>query len=141
MAEPTETRIIVIAPSSEITPDQLSRFIHGLDTEVNVKETCYGAMIEGKRKEVDKTMVEVRKLDPRRIFSKIRGFPIGDERRCRAHHGSRPGFAQLEIEWKTLSLIEKGLEAAEKKEEPPPKGKKQRMPVKELQKIVSEVSK
>jgi putative methanogenesis marker protein 6 len=133
--------MIVIAPSSELTPDRVARFIHSLGCELNVKETCYGANIEGPKSVVRKAMAEVRKLDPNRIYSKIRAFPIGDERRCRAHHGSRPGFPQLEKEWKDLGLIDKGLcavEAGEKCEEKPKPGQ---LPVKRLREIVDEVSK
>ena len=84
--------------------------------------------------------VEVRKLDPNRIFTKVRAFPIGDERRCRAHHGSRPGFPQLEKEWKDLSLIDKGLCAADRGEICVERTKPQRLPVKRLQEIVDEVT-
>jgi putative methanogenesis marker protein 6 len=131
--------MIVIAPSSELTPDQVSRFIHSLSLDLNVKETCYGANIEGPRDQVRRAMVEVRKLDPNRIFTKIRAFPIGDERRCRAHHGSRPGFPQLEKEWKDLSLIDKGLCAADRGEVCPERPKPKRLPIEQLQEIVDEV--
>jgi putative methanogenesis marker protein 6 len=130
--------MIVIAPSSSVTPDQITRLIHTLSAEVTVKETCYGAMVEGERAEVAKTLEAVRKLDPNRIFSKVRGFPIGDARRCRAHHGSRPGFTQLEKEWECLSLIEKGVTCAEKGEAPPEIPRRQKITVEELKRIVEE---
>ncbi len=139
MEEESETRMIVIAPTSDITPDRVVRFVHSLGRKLTIKETCYGAVIEGGRKDVRETLREVRKLDPNRIYSKIRGYPIGDKRRCRAHHGSRPGFTQLEKEWKDLSLVEKGLAAAERGEgvkEPKKKGK---LPVKKLKEIIEEV--
>jgi len=71
----------------------------------------------------------------------VRAFPIGDERRCRAHHGSRPGFNQVEKEWRDLSMIDVGLCAADQGEicELPPKPKP--MPVKRLKEIVDEVTK
>lgn len=131
--------MIVIAPTSELTPDQVARFIHTLGYEINVKETCYGANIEGKKEDVRKVLKEVRKLDPNRVYSKIRAFPIGDERRCRAHHGSRPGFPQLEKEWKDLSLIDKGLVACEAGEKYEEKPKPKKLSIKELQKVVDEV--
>ncbi len=141
MTEETETRMIVIAPSSEITPDQLARFIHGLDIPLKVKETCYGAVIDGKKEDVERALDAVRRLDPHRIFSKIRAYPAGDTRRCRAHHGSRPGFSQLEMEWKTLSLVDKGLEAAEKGEHHEEKKKKENLSEEKLKEIISEVTK
>jgi putative methanogenesis marker protein 6 len=141
MAKEFETRMIVISPSSPVTPDQVARLVHSLGLEITIKETCYGAMIEGSKEDVDKALVAVRKLDPDRIFTKVRGFPIGDARRCRAHHGSRPGFTQLEVEWQCLALVEKGVSAAERGEvvcEPPRPSK---IPVKRLKEIVDEVSK
>lgn len=135
-----ETRLIFISPTSDLTPDQVARYVHNLGTNVSVKETCYGAVLEGPREDVRRTLVEVRKMDPNRIFSKIRAFPVGDVRRCRAHHGSRPGFAQLEKEWKDLCLIEKGLICVEKGERPPEPKKRGRMPVNELRKLIDEVS-
>ncbi len=141
MAKDFETRMIVISPSSSVTPDQVTRLVHTLGLEITVKETCYGAMIEGGKEDVRKALVAVRKLDPDRIFTKVRGFPIGDTRRCRAHHGSRPGFTQLEKEWECLKLVEKGVSAAERGEKvcevPLPK----KLPVKKLRQIVDEVSK
>ncbi len=133
--------MIVIAPTSELTPDQITMFIHNLGIPITIKETCYGANIEGKRDDVRKVLAEVRKLDPNRIFSKIRGFPIGDERRCRAHHGSKPGFAQLEKEWQDLSIIDKALCAADRGEECKERPKKQRVPVDKLKEIITEVTK
>ncbi|OPY27886.1 MAG: hypothetical protein A4E31_01034 [Methanomassiliicoccales archaeon PtaU1.Bin030] len=133
--------MIVIAPSSDLTPDQVARFIHSLGLDINIKETCYGTNIEGPKGQVRKALTEVRKLDPNRIFSKVRAFPIGDERRCRAHHGSRPGFNQVEKEWKDLSMIDAGLCAADRGEicEPPPPPEK--LPVKRLREIIDEVTK
>ncbi len=133
--------MIVIAPSSELTPDQIARFIHTLGLNINVKETCYGANIEGPKSVVRKALAEVRKLDPNRIFSKVRAFPIGDERRCRAHHGSRPGFNQVEKEWRDLAMIDVGLCAADRGEtcELPPRPKP--LPVKRLKEIAEEVTK
>jgi putative methanogenesis marker protein 6 len=134
-----ETRLIFIAPSSDLTPDQIARFVHNMGNGVTVKETCYGAVLEGPRDEVRRTRDELRKLDPNRIFSKVRAFPVGDIRRCRAHHGSRPGFAQLEKEWKDLCLIELGLICVDKGERPPEPRRKGKMPVTDLKKLIDEV--
>jgi putative methanogenesis marker protein 6 len=131
--------MIVIAPSSELTPDQIARFIHSLGLTINIKETCYGANIEGPKEQVRTALREVRKLDPNRIFSKIRAFPIGDERKCRAHHGSRPGFNQVEKEWRDLAMIDVGLCAADRGEVCEPRPKPKPLPLDKLQEIVDEV--
>jgi len=139
MTAECETRIIAIAPDSDITPDHLTRFIHSLELPVTVKETCYGAIVEGDKEVVRKILVEVRKLDPPRIYSKIRGFPAGDTRRCRAHHGSRPGFSQLEKEWRMLTTVSKGLESLERDGEITEPVPEKKLPVAQFKKIIEEV--
>lgn len=136
-----ETRMIVISPSSSVTPDQVTRLVHSLGMEITVKETCYGAMIEGSKEDVHKALAAVRNLDPDRIFTKVRGFPIGDARRCRAHHGSRPGFTQLEKEWECLRLVDKGVTASACGEKVCEVPRPNKLPVKKLREIVDEVSK
>ena len=133
MTDKTETRMIMISPTSDITPDQLVRFVHSLGMALGVKETCYGINIQGPVDDVRKAFTEIRKLDPNRIFSKVRAFPIGDERRCRAHHGSRPGFPQLEKEWSDLPKMEAG-------EPVPEKTRPQPLPIERFKKIIDEVS-
>ncbi|QLH74161.1 MAG: methanogenesis marker 6 protein [Methanomassiliicoccales archaeon] len=133
-----ETRYIVLAPDSEFTPAQLARTIHSMNLDVVIKETCFGVVVSGKKDEIKRTVEEVRRIDPNRIFTKVRGFPVGDQRRCRAHKGSRPGFAQLEKEWKDLVLVEKGLQCIERGEPVPKISKKGKLPVKELQRICRE---
>ena len=70
------------------------------------------------------------------MFSKVRGYPVGDPKRCRAQHGTRPGFAQLEAEWETLPLIQSALDAidAGDTEYSAPVEKKP-LPVRELKQI------
>jgi len=131
--------MIVIAPTSELAPDQVARYVHSLSLDVTLKETCYGLNVEGPSGNVHKAVEAVRQLDPNRVFSKVRAFPIGDERRCRAHHGSRPGFPQVEKEWKDLALIDAGLQAAEAGERPAEKGRPQPLPVERLKEIIREV--
>ena len=116
MSAERETRIILISPASNITPDQVTRTIHSMGRKVTVKESCYGAVVEGERDVVREVVGEIRKLDRNAIFSKVRAFRAGDPRRCRAHHGTRPGFAQLEQEWGDLWKIQRGLERMEKGE-------------------------
>jgi putative methanogenesis marker protein 6 len=133
-----ETRLIFIAPSSDLTPDQLVRHLHGLNLGISIKETCYGCAMEGPGDVLLTALSEARKLDPNRIFSKVRAFPVGDIRRCRAHHGSRPGFAQLQKEWKDLPMFEKGLACAARGEHPEAPPRPRRMSVRDLKKICDE---
>jgi putative methanogenesis marker protein 6 len=139
MSQTSETRYIVIAPSSSITPDQITRFIHTMAVDIQIKETCFGVIIQGAPEVVAKVLAEVRKLDPNRLFSKVRGYPIGDGRRCRAEHGSRPGFTQLEKEWKDLPMFEAGLVCAETDGKVCDVPKRKKIPVSELKRICDEV--
>ncbi|HUV02810.1 MAG TPA: methanogenesis marker protein 6 [Desulfobacteria bacterium] len=120
-----ETRVILIAPDSEITPGQLKSKILSIISDdarltgsgVLVKETCYGALVEGEAKRIKEIAEEVRKMDPNGIFSKPRGFPIGDQRICRATRkgGPRPGFHQLELEYQLLPKVRGALNKLGKK--------------------------
>jgi putative methanogenesis marker protein 6 len=139
MSQTSETRYIVIAPTSSVTPDQITRFIHAMAVDIQIKETCFGVIIQGNPEVVAKVLAEVRKLDPNRLFSKVRGYPIGDGRRCRAEHGSRPGFTQLEKEWKDLPMFEAGLVCAETNGKVCEVPKRKKIPVSELRKICDEV--
>jgi len=122
-----ETRVILISPDSAITPEQvkskiLSRISEDVSMagmDVKVKETCYGALVEGEEKKVREIVEEVRKLDKNGIFSKPRGFPIGDPRICRATRkgGPRPGFHQLELEYGLLPKVREALDKIEKESE------------------------
>jgi putative methanogenesis marker protein 6 len=115
-----ETRVILISPDSEITPEQLKSRLLALISEdksmagsdVRVKETCFGALIEGEGQTLREIAEEVRKIDTNGIFSKPRGFPIGDPRICRATRkgGPRPGFHQLEVESQLLPKVRKALD-------------------------------
>ncbi|MCQ2086325.1 MAG: methanogenesis marker protein 6 [archaeon] len=135
MNKERETRLLMLSPSSRITPNQLYCTIHAMKAEISVKETCYGCLIEGPSELVRKIRDEVKKLNPNEIFSKIRAYPIGDPKRCRAQHGSRPGFSQLETEWKALSYVEAGLNAIDKGEQVPELPRKKQISVAEFQRI------
>jgi putative methanogenesis marker protein 6 len=137
----TETRMLFIAPSSDLTPDQLVRALHALNLGISIKETCYGCVMEGEKEKLLLALAAARKLDPNRIFTKVRAFPVGDIRRCRAHHGSRPGFAQLQKEWKDLPMFEKGLACVARGEHPPMPSRPRKMPAKQLKMICDEVCK
>ncbi|MDD3398564.1 MAG: DUF2102 domain-containing protein, partial [Candidatus Methanomethylophilaceae archaeon] len=68
-----------------------------------------------------------------------RGFPLGDPQRCRANHGSRPGFSQLEREWADLSKVEYGLKCAHRGDVLVEKKKPGKLSVFDFQKICEEV--
>ncbi len=114
-----ETRVILISPDSEITPGQVKSKILSMvsedprmaDSDIRAKETCFGVFVEGEAKKVRAIAEEVRKMDPNGIFSKPRGFPIGDPRICRATRkgGPRPGFHQLELEYQLLPKVRGAL--------------------------------
>ncbi len=138
MSDDRETRLLMISPRSMLTPDQLVRTIHAMNREVRMKETCYGAVIEGE-KSVLKTLVdEIREKYPNEVYSKRRAYPAGDQRRCRAHHGTRPGYSQLEAEWDLLSNVQYGLECADRGEEKIPLEVKEKLPVMEFKRICEE---
>jgi len=51
--------------------------------DVQIKETCFGHR-PGRAGRGTPLLTEVRKLDPNRLFSKVRGYPIGDGAEMRA---------------------------------------------------------
>jgi len=125
-----ETRVVVVSPDSAVTPDQVKSKIlatlsedastststststRGSSPGVEVKETCFGILVEGEAERVRELVEEVRKLDENGIFSKPRGFPIADPRVCRATRrgGPRPGFHQLELESELLPAVRRALD-------------------------------
>ncbi|TRZ67243.1 MAG: methanogenesis marker 6 protein [Methanothrix sp.] len=122
------TKFVVTSQNSEVLPSDIAQMIYGSSHDVDVKETCFGVMIDGEEKEIDEVVKEIRAMDPPGIFIKDRGFPPGDPRRCRGHRGggARPGFYMIEYESKILPLISKGLiaDAEGDDEEPVPPTKK-----------------
>ncbi|EHP89526.1 methanogenesis marker 6 protein [Methanotorris formicicus] len=111
-----KTKVIVLADNAETTPSKLFRFLNSLNYDINVKETCFGAYIEGEDDVVDEVTNIVRNLEKNKIFCKDRGFPIWDKRRCRAFRGGGPreGFHQLEAEQRVLNKIAEALDEIEK---------------------------
>lgn len=135
MSAERETRLLMISPSSMLTPDQLVRMVHSFGMEVIVKETCYGCLIEAPAVVAREVLSRVRERYPNEVFSKIRAYRCSDPVRCRAQHGTRPGYAQLEEEWALLSKIQHGLEEVGRgagKIEPV---EKKRLPVNDFKKI------
>ncbi|MCW7070416.1 MAG: methanogenesis marker protein 6 [Methanophagales archaeon] len=114
-----ETREILISPDSKVTPAQMKgkilAILSGSNRSIKVKETCYGALVEGEADELKQIIDEVREMDRNGIYSKPRGFPIGDPRICRATRrgGPRPGFHQLELEHSLLPKVRRALDKIE----------------------------
>ena len=123
-----ETRLLMICPTSRLTPDVLSREIHATGKDVKIKETCYGCLIEGEREVVREVVAFAREIDHNAVFSKRRAYRAGDPVRCRAQHGTRPGFAQLETEWEGLVNIKAGLDAIDRGEKTEEKPGKKKLP-------------
>ncbi|MEM4233786.1 MAG: methanogenesis marker 6 protein [Candidatus Methanomethylicaceae archaeon] len=133
-----KTFVVMLSPDSNLTPSMLMEKVAALGG-VNYKETCYGVLIEGEEAELEKVMKALREMDPNRIFFKVRGYRIGDERICRAKRGGgpRPGYFMLGAERNVLKNVSKALEAEgllEIKETEP----KTKLDVSKLKKIVEE---
>jgi len=111
-----KTKVIVLSEDARTSPAKLFRFLNSLDYDIKVKETCFGAYIEGEEDVVDEVANIVRNLERNKIFCKDRGFPIWDKRVCRAFRGGGPrfGFHQLEAEQRILEWVSKGLEELER---------------------------
>ena len=135
MSEKRETRLFMISPGSMLTPDQLVRMIHSFGMEATVKETCYGCLVEGSASNVRTILSKVREKYRNEVFSKIRAYRCSDPVRCRAQHGTRPGYAQLEEEWALLPRIQHGLEEVEKGARYKAPEKRKRIPVNDFKKI------
>jgi len=103
-------RMFILGPSANISATELVRLLHMMELPLTIKTTCYGAAISGDKESVMKAVRDIRKVDPCNIFTKDRGFPPGDPRRCRAKRGgAREGFHQLEKEFELLDDISKAL--------------------------------
>ncbi len=104
------TRMIILGPKANVSESEVVNQMHLLGLPLTIKQTCYGAMVSGKEKDVITAIKEVRKMDPYNIFTKDRGFPPGDPRRCRGHRkGPREGFHQMEKEFKLLGFVSDAL--------------------------------
>ncbi|WP_042704391.1 methanogenesis marker 6 protein [Methanobrevibacter arboriphilus] len=104
------TRMIILGPKANVSESEIVNQMHLLGLPLTIKQTCYGAMVSGKEKDVITAIKEVRKMDPYNIFTKDRGFPPGDPRRCRGHRkGPREGFHQMEKEFKLLGFVSDAL--------------------------------
>jgi putative methanogenesis marker protein 6 len=109
------TRMFILGPSANISSTELVRKLHMMELPLTIKTTCYGAAISGDKDAVMNAVGEIRKVDPYNIFTKDRGFPPGDPRRCRAKRGgAREGFHQLEKEFELLDDVSKALKTPRK---------------------------
>ncbi len=131
------TKVIVIS-SDKVLPVDAAMRIYESEFPVTVKETCFGLIVTGPAEEVLAVTEEIRKLDKNHIFVKDRGFPAGDERRCRAVRGGgpRPGFHFLREEVQMLSAIGTALDELEAKEPVKSPAKKDKLKVSELERII-----
>ena len=75
--------VITSPESTDILPSDIAMMIYGSKYDVNVKETCFGVIIDGEEDVIKSLVEEIRALDPSGISIKNRGFPPGDSRRCR----------------------------------------------------------
>ncbi len=105
------TKYVITSSESNILPSDIAMKIYGSKYEVNVKETCFGVVVNGEEEVINALIKEIRALDPAGIFIKDRGFPPGDPRRCRGRRGggARPGFYMIESESKMLPMISRAL--------------------------------
>ncbi len=132
------TKVIVIS-SDKVLPVDAAMKIYESEFPVTVKETCFGLIVTGPAEDVLMVTEEIRKLDKNHIFVKDRGFPAGDERRCRAVRGGgpRPGFHFLREEVQMLPAIGAALDELGAKEPlKKSRGKKDKLKVSELEKII-----
>lgn len=115
--------------------------IYESEFPVTVKETCFGLIVTGSKEDVQTVVEKIRQLDKNHIFVKDRGFPAGDERRCRASRGGgpRPGFHFLREEVKMLPAIGAAIDELEAKEPIKEKQKKKcRLKTSDLEKVIKE---
>jgi putative methanogenesis marker protein 6 len=109
------TRMIILSPNANISQSEVVQKLHMMELPLTIKSTCYGAMVHGEKEIVMDAIEKIRTLDPYNIFTKDRGFPPGDPRRCRGHRGAaREGYHQLEKEFKLLSYVGEALKKPRK---------------------------
>jgi putative methanogenesis marker protein 6 len=134
------TKYIVIS-SDEVLPSDVAMIIYESELPVTVKETCFGLIVTGLKEDIQAAVEKIRQLDRNHIFIKDRGFPAGDERRCRASRGGgpRPGFHFLREEVKMLPAIGAALDELEAKGIVKEKHKEKcKLKVSDLEKVIGE---
>ncbi len=138
----TVTKYVFIE-SPDMTPTDFAIKAYEVSDGVMIKETCFGLQITGMPDEVDRVLERIRSFDPEHVFVKDRGFPPGDERRCRANlGGARPGYFGHEYEVNyVVRSISHGLSALKAREpgteaDPPSPVKKTYLDTTSLKKII-----
>jgi hypothetical protein len=67
------TKYVITSPEcTDILPSDIVMMIYGSKYDVNVKKTCFGAIIDGKEDVIKSLVEEIRALDPSGIFIKDR---------------------------------------------------------------------
>ena len=128
------TKYVITSPEcTDILPSDIAEMIYESGYEVNMKEACFGVIINGEENVIRSLVKDIRALDPSGIFIKDRGFPPRDPRRCRGSNSrspckvvslalsrrcgaARPGCFMIEYESKILPLISKALASQAKGE-------------------------
>lgn len=114
-----ETRIIVLSRGSSFTLGKLLTMARSLNEPVVIKKTCYGIIVEGEREVVKRVVRVLKDSSPYDIFTKQRGYRVGDMRKCRKGEDGlisgapRTGFHQLEKEMQMMLLIGKAMEVVD----------------------------
>jgi putative methanogenesis marker protein 6 len=134
------TKYIITSAESDILPSDIAMKIYGFGYDINVKETCFGVIVNGEEEVVNKAVKEIRALDPAGIFIKDRGFPPGDPRRCRGRRGggARPGYYMIESESKLLPMISRALASEGEPEEAEESVERKPLDIKRLEEIIEE---
>ena len=110
--------------------------------DILIKETCFGCLVEGPSDKIRDIIKFVRELDPHNIFTRKRGFYIGDPRICRnlRQGGQKLGFNFLEFEYRFLNTISTALSIIESEQQGSVCEKKGRPKKKKVDsKIISEL--
>jgi putative methanogenesis marker protein 6 len=110
-----ETRIIVLSEEADLTTENLLSFARSLGEPVILKGTCFGIIVEGEGEAVHRIVQALKRKAPYSVFTKERGYCIGDKRKCRKGEegrisgAPRPGFYQLELESQMLSKVGRAM--------------------------------
>jgi hypothetical protein len=67
------TKYVITSPEcTDILTSDIVMMIYGSKYDVNVKKTCFGAIIDGKEDVIKSLVEEIRAIDPSGIFIKDR---------------------------------------------------------------------
>ncbi len=70
------TKYVITSPEcTDILPSDISTMVYDSEYNVNVKETCFGAIINGEEDVIRSLIEEIRALDPSGIFIKKQRIP------------------------------------------------------------------